>query len=166
MRSKTLFWVLIVVFCVVLAFRLKQFYSLAHATEFLLRVGHFSPPENCEFKLPLVLHVSNDHTFRLNEEPESRTQLLVRLDMILKERLQPVLYIEGNSEIRMQEFVEVLDLVRKTNEKVEVRPITLGNRKDSCTDVHTDLQVDEFSVFGRRRNCLRQVAGASRVHRQ
>jgi|SRR5690348_8471124 biopolymer transport protein ExbD len=136
MRSKAWFWVLIAIFCVVLSFRLQQFYSHPHATGFLLRVGHFSPPENCELKFPLVLHVSSDHTIRLNEEIESRAQLSLRLDMILKERIQPVLYIEGNSEIRMQEFIEVLDLIRKTNEKVEIRPITPGNRKDSCIDVH------------------------------
>jgi len=134
MRSKTLLAVLIVVFCVVLAFRLKQFYSHPRAKGFLLRVGHFSPPENCEFKFPLVLRVSNDHTFRLNDEPENQAQLPLRLDMIVKERIQPALYIEANTEITMQEFVQVLDLIRKTNEKVEVRPITPGNRKDSCID--------------------------------
>src|SRR5690348_4647734 len=107
MRSKAWFWVLIAIFCVVLSFRLQQFYSHPHATGFLLRVGHFSPPENCELKFPLVLHVSSDHTIRLNEEIESRAQLSLRLDMILKERIQPVLYIEGNSELRMQEFLQV-----------------------------------------------------------
>jgi len=136
MRSKLLFWVLIGLFSVVLAFRLKRSYSKPRATGFLLRVGSFDPPENCEFRIPLVLHISKDHTFRLNEEPESPVQLPIRLDMILKERIEPVLYIEGNSGITMQEFVQVLDLVRKTNEKLEVRPITRGNRKDSCIDVH------------------------------
>lgn len=136
MRSKTLFAVLIIVFCVVLSFRLKQFYSHPRAKGFLLRVGHFSPPDNCEFKSPLVLHVSNDHKFRLNGEPESPAQLPLRLGMILKDRIAPVLYIDANSEITMQEFVQVLDLVRKTNERIELRPVTPGNRKDSCIDFH------------------------------
>ena len=83
-----------------------------------------------------MLHFSSDKTFRLNEEPVSRAQLAFQLEMILKQRIQPVLYIGANSEVTMQEFVQVLDLVRKTNEKVEVRPITPGNRTDSCIDVH------------------------------
>lgn len=136
MRCKLRLWVLIALFSVVLGFRLKRSYSSPRATGFLLRVGNFDPRENCEFKVPLVLHVSNDHKFRLNEEPEGPAQLPLRLGMILKDRIEPVLYVEVNSEIRMQEFVQVLDLVRKTNEKVEIRPILPGNRKDSCIDVH------------------------------
>jgi hypothetical protein len=54
--------------------------------------------------------------------------------MILKERIRPVLYIEANSATEMQEFVQILDLVRKVNGKVEPRLITPGNRKYSCID--------------------------------
>jgi hypothetical protein len=134
MRSKAIFWILIVIFCVVLAFRLKQFHRRPPTMGFLLRVGNFDPPENCEFSIPLVLHISSDHALRLNHEPESLDQLPLRLETILKERIRPVLYIEANSATEMREFVQILDLVRKANGKVEVRLVTPGNRKYSCID--------------------------------
>lgn len=137
MRWKRLFWVLIVVSCMVLAFRLHQFYLRPKAAGFLLRIGDLNPPEDCEFRIPLVLHIAGNQTFRLNEEPVSGNQLPVRLDMILKERIQPILYIEGNQEMGVQEFAQILDLVRKTNDKIEVRIVTPGNRKQSCIDFRT-----------------------------
>ena len=134
MRWKRLFWVLIAVFSVVLVFRLKKSYSNPRSTGFLVRTGDFDPSENCEFRTPLVLHVSGKDTLRLNAESVAKDKLSARLDMILKGRVRPVLYVEANSEITVQEFVQILDLVMKTNEKIEVRLVTPKNRQQSCVD--------------------------------
>jgi len=135
MRWKSLFWFLIIVFCIVLAFRLNGLYQRHHSTGFFANVGHFDPPEDCEFQTPLVLHISANRTLRLNEMSVSEDKLSWWLDLILKERAKPVLYVDGYSEMSMQELIQTLDLVRKVNEKIEVRLITPGNRKESCADV-------------------------------
>jgi biopolymer transport protein ExbD len=134
MRWKALFWILIGVLCVLLAFRLRQSSLRPHAIGFLLQVGNFDPPENCELKVPLVFHVSANHALRLGNEPMSAEQLARRLDLILKLPAKPVLYIDANSEMTMQQFIQILDFVRKINDGVEVRLITPGNRQYSCID--------------------------------
>lgn len=100
----------------------------------MLQIGSPSPPEDCELKVPLVLHVSTDRALRLGNEAMSLDQLARWLELILRERTQPVLYVDANPEMTMQEFVQILDLVKKANEKVAVRLVTPGNRKYSCTD--------------------------------
>lgn len=135
MRWKLLFWFLVVIFCAVLSFRIVRPYLRPHATGFMLEVGSPNPPEDCELKVPLMLHVSTDRALRLGNEALSPDQLARWLDLILRERTRPVLYVDANPEMTMQEFVQVLDLVKKTNEKVAVRLITPGNRKYSCIDV-------------------------------
>ena len=134
MFRKSLFWILIIVSCLVLTFRLKELYPRHHASGFFLNVGDFAPPENCEFRIPLVLHISTDHSLRLNEEPVRVDELPRWLDLIMKQREKPTLYVDGNSEMSMQELIQTLDLVRKINEKIEIRLVTPGNRKESCVD--------------------------------
>ena len=134
MRWKLLFYVLSVVLCVVLAFQIGQSYLHPRAIGFLLKIGNFTPAENCELQVPLVLHVSADRALSLGNEPMSADQVTRWLDMILKERVRPVLYIEANSEITVQQFAQVLDLISKTNKKTEIRIVTPGNRKQSCLD--------------------------------
>jgi biopolymer transport protein ExbD len=134
MRWEGLFWGLLIVFCVVLTLRLKEFYQRPLTVGFLVNVGHFDPPENCEFSRPLVLDVSAHHSLRLNEEPVSEDRLSWWLDLILKEREKPILYVDGNPEVSMQELIQTLDSVPKLNEKMEIRLITPGNRKESCAD--------------------------------
>jgi biopolymer transport protein ExbD len=100
----------------------------------MLEVGNFTPPENCEFRMPLVLHVSAKRELRLNLEPETREQLSKRLTLILRERIQPVLYVLPDGDLTMQEFAEILELVRESNSNVSIRLITCGNLKYSCID--------------------------------
>ena len=134
MRWKVLFLVLIVVLCVVLAFQARQSYLRPHTVVFLLKIGNFSPAENCELQVPLVLHVSADRSLSLGNEPMSADQVARWLDLILRQRVRPVLYIEANSEITVQQFTQVLDLISRTNAKTEVRIVTPGNRNQSCLD--------------------------------
>ncbi|HMD39205.1 MAG TPA: hypothetical protein VKH15_07985 [Candidatus Acidoferrum sp.] len=54
--------------------------------------------------------------------------------MILKERIRPVLYIDADPEITVQELAELLDVASQSNEKVQIRLITRGNRKYTCVD--------------------------------
>ena len=134
MYRQSLVWILIIVSCLVLTFRLKGLFPRHRASGFLLNVGNFDPPENCEFRIPLVLHISADHSLRLNEEPVRVDQLPRWLDLIMKQREKPTLYVDGNSEMSMQELIQTLDLVRKINEKIEIRLVTSRNRKESCAD--------------------------------
>jgi biopolymer transport protein ExbD len=99
-----------------------------------VNIGNFDPPENCELRMPLVLHISTDHSFRLNEEPVSEDQLARWLDLIMKERVEPVLYVDANSQTSMQTLIRAVDLVRKINDKIEIRLVTPGNRNECCVD--------------------------------
>lgn len=137
--SKSLFWILALIFVAVLAVRIHVHHSRPHANGFLVEVGNPNPPENCEFVAPLVLHISAKHELRLNQEPIARDHLSARLGLILKERIRPRLYVDADSEITMQEFAQILDLVRDSSDKTEIRLITQGNRKYSCVDVPTRL---------------------------
>lgn len=135
MLWKSLLRILALVFVAVLAVRIQLHYSRPHATGFLVEVGNSNPPENCEFVVPLVLHISAKHELRLNQEPIDRDHLSARLGLILKERIRPRLYVDSDSEITMQEFAQILDIVRDSSDKTEIRLITQGNRKYSCIDV-------------------------------
>jgi biopolymer transport protein ExbD len=126
--------VVIVVFLAVLAIRLEEHYRSPHSTGVLLEVGNWVPPEDCEFHVPLVLHIAANRTLRLNAEPVAHDHLSARLTMILGERLLPVLYVHADSEITVQEFVEILDAATKSNDKIQIRLVTPGNRKYSCID--------------------------------
>jgi hypothetical protein len=134
MLRKSLRWALIVVFLAVLAIRLEQHFWSPHSTGVLLEVGNWVPPENCEFHVPLVLHIAADRSLRLNSEPVARDQLSGWLDRILKDRLLPVLYVHVETELTVREFAETLELVRKSNDKIQIRLITPGNRNYSCMD--------------------------------
>ena len=134
MSRKLVHWIVSIVFLAVLAIRLEQHFRSPHSTGFMLEVGNFTPPENCEFRIPLVLHVSATRELRLNSEPETPEQLSKRLALILKGRIQPVLYVLPDRDLTMQEFAEILELVRESNSDVSIRLITRGNRKYSCID--------------------------------
>lgn len=133
MRRKTFRQAVIFVFFVVLLIRIEQHFRAPHSTGISLKIS--APPENCEFFVPLVLHIAADRTLRLNMEPLTKDQLSQRLALILKERLQPVLYVDSDTQITMQEFVKILELAQESNDKIQIRVVTQGNRKDSCIDV-------------------------------
>jgi hypothetical protein len=134
MPMKLLHRIVIIVFLALLAFRLEHHFRIPRSRGFLLEVGKPVPPENCEFVGPLVLHISANHAFRLNSEPEARDQLPGRLTLILEERLQPVLYIHADPEVTVQELAEILEIVRESSDKAQIRLITPGNRKYTCID--------------------------------
>jgi biopolymer transport protein ExbD len=100
----------------------------------MTEIGNWLPPENCEFRIPLVLHIAANHVLRLNAEPIAHDHWSPRLEMILKERLQPVLYVEADTAITFQEFAEILEAARESNDKIHIRLVTPGNRKYSCID--------------------------------
>jgi biopolymer transport protein ExbD len=135
MPRKLLHRVVIVVFLAVLIFRLGNHLRAPRSTGFSLEVGNPAPPVNCEFDgTPLVLHISAENALRLNSEPETRDGLSGRLALILKERLQPVLYVHADPEVTVQELAEILELVRESSDKAQIRLITPGNRKYTCID--------------------------------
>jgi hypothetical protein len=134
MRRKSLHWFIVIVFLVVLATRLEQHFGSPHHVGFFLEVGNWVPPEECEFHVPLVLHIGAKRMLRLNSEPVTPDHLSARLAMILKERFLPVLYVDAGREITVQEFAEFLDAARKSNDKIQIRLVTPGNRKYSCRD--------------------------------
>jgi biopolymer transport protein ExbD len=139
MRRKLLHWVVIVVFLAVLMIRMEQHFRSPHSTGFLLGVGNSVPAEGCELIAPLVLHISANRELRLNSEPETRDQLSSRLAVILRERVRPVLYVLADGDMSIQEFAEYLEIARKSNDKVQVRLVTPGNRKYSCVDYQYGL---------------------------
>jgi len=134
MRRKFLHRMIIIIFLAVLSIRVEQHFRIPHSAGFLLKVDNPVPPENCELIVPLVLHISANRALRLNLEPEARDQLSGRLTVILKERIRPVLYIDADPEITVQELAELLDVASQSNEKVQIRLITRGNRKYTCVD--------------------------------
>lgn len=134
MGRKLVHWIVMIVFLAVLAIRLEQHFRSPQSAGFMLEVGNFTPPENCEFRIPLVLHVSAKRELRLNSEPETRDQLSSRLTQILKERVRPVLYVLADGDLTMQEFAEIVEIARESNNKVQIRLVTAGNRKYSCID--------------------------------
>lgn len=125
---------MVIVFLAVLAFRLEQHFRIPRSRGFLLEVGNPVPPEDCESTVPLVLHISAGRALRLNSETEARDQLAGRLTTILKERLRPVLYVDADREIAVQELAEILEVVRESNDKTQIRLIIPGNRKYTCVD--------------------------------
>lgn len=134
MRRKLLHWLLTALFLAVLGVRLKQHYSFPHSNGFLLEIGNLTPPDNCEFKIPLVLHVSDDHTLRLNEEPEPRELLRQRLEQILAMRLRPELYIDPDPQVTVQELAKILDLATPSDGSIHLKLVTPANRAQSCVD--------------------------------
>jgi hypothetical protein len=135
MNRKTLHWAIVTLLFIVLAIRFEQHFRSPHPKGFFLEVGHWVPPEECELRVPLVLHVAANHTLRLNSESVARDHLSARLAMILKDRFWPVLYVDAAAEITTQEFAEILDSASKSNDRIHIRLVTPGNRKYSCIDV-------------------------------
>jgi biopolymer transport protein ExbD len=134
MRRKSFHWAVIIVFFAVLAFQLERHFRSPRSTGFLLEVGSSVPPENCEFNIPLVLHISADRALRLNLEPVPKNRLTERLSLILRERHRPVLYVQIDTEITVQELAEILEAARQSDNNVSFRLVTPGNRKYSCID--------------------------------
>jgi biopolymer transport protein ExbD len=134
MQRKLFHRIVIIVFLAVLAIRLEQHFRTPNSTGIVTEIGNWLPPENCEFRIPLVIHIAANHALRLNAEPIAYDHLSPRLGMILKERLQPVLYVEADTAITFQEFAEILEAARESNDKIHIRLVTPGNRKYSCID--------------------------------
>jgi hypothetical protein len=134
MRRKSLHWFIVIVFLVVLAIRLEQHFRSPRFTGFFLEIGNCVLPEECEFHIPLVLHIAANHTLRLNSELVTPDHLSARLAMILKERSLPVLYVDAGAQITVQEFAEFLDAAEKSNDKIHIRLVTPENRKYTCVD--------------------------------
>jgi hypothetical protein len=133
-RGTSLHWFIVIVFLAILAIRLEHYFRRPHATGFFLEVGNWVPPEECEFHVPLVLHIAANHTLRLNSESVTPENLSTRLAMILKERFLPVLYVDADKQITMQELAESLAATRKSNDKIHIRLVTPGNREYTCAD--------------------------------
>jgi biopolymer transport protein ExbD len=133
-RRKSFHWAVIIVFFAVLAFQLERHFRSPRSTGLLLEVGSSVPPENCEFNIPLVLHISADRALRLNLEPVPKNRLTERLSLILRERHRPVLYVQVDTEITVQELAEILEAARQSDNNVSFRLVTPGNRKYSCID--------------------------------
>src|SRR5260370_7507106 len=136
MHRKSLHRVIVIVFLVALAIRLEQHFRSPRLTGFSLEVGNWVPPENCEFQVPLVLHIAANHSLRLNSESVTPNDLSARLTMILKERSLPVLYVDAGGQITVREFAEFLDAAEQSNDKIHIRLATPGNRKYTCPDSH------------------------------